>query len=116
MELSAQKVHFLDMWIVKDNTLFTTLYRKETDKNTLLLASSFHPTPLKRGLPKSQFFRLRRVCTSTEDYIQKADDITARFIQRGYPAEWIKKAYDMALKKPRADLLKKVREKKKSFQ
>ena len=38
MDCSAQKVHFLDMWIIKENSiLVTTLYRKETDKNTLLL-------------------------------------------------------------------------------
>ena len=116
MEYSDEKVHFLDMWVVKDNSsLFTTLYRKDTDKNTLLMASSFHPTPLKRGLPKSQFFRLRRVCTSTEDYIQKAEEMSARFLQRGYPADCVKKAYDMALHKPRADLLKKSQRKEKKF-
>ena len=115
MEYSSEKVHFLDMWVIKENkSLITTLYRKDTDKNTLLMANSFHPTPLKRGLPKSQFFRLRRVCSTTEDFILKADDMTARFLQRGYPADWIKKAYDTALKKPRSDLLKKsVREEKK---
>lgn len=62
MEYSQEKVNFLDMWVYKkDGALSTTLYRKETDKNTLLLASSSPPTPLKRGLPKSQFFRLRRM-------------------------------------------------------
>lgn len=53
MEYSQERVHFLDMWVIKNQgRLTTTLYRKETDKNTLLLASSFHSTPLKRGLPK----------------------------------------------------------------
>ncbi|KAJ0050344.1 hypothetical protein NL108_017792 [Boleophthalmus pectinirostris] len=70
-QFSSNKVSFLDMWVRKDNgNIITSLYRKETDKNTSLLASSFHPTPLKRGLPTSQFYRLRRICHSTEDFIQ----------------------------------------------
>lgn len=116
MEFSKEKVHFLDMWVINDNgRLTTTLYRKETDKNTLLLANSFHPTPLKRGLPKSQFYRLRRICETTEDYLKEAADMAGRFLQRGYPNEWVQKAHEAALKKPRADLLKKSKRKEKKF-
>jgi hypothetical protein len=46
------------MWVEKSNgTLFTTLYRKGTDRNSILQGDSFHPEKLKRGLPRSQFFR-----------------------------------------------------------
>jgi hypothetical protein len=56
------RIHFLDMWIeVANGELITTLYQKETNRNTFLLESSAHPSALKRGLPKSQFYRLRRV-------------------------------------------------------
>lgn len=107
-DYSQEKVHFLDMWVFKKSgSLSTTLYRKDTDKNTILLTSSFHPTPLKRGLPKSQFFRLRRTCETAEDYMEKAKEMKDRFVQRGYPIEWIDKAYKTALRKPRPDLLKK---------
>ncbi len=59
---SNQRVSFLNMWVMKNNSsIITTLYQKDTDKNTLLPATSFHPTPLKRGLPVSQFFRLSRI-------------------------------------------------------
>ena len=39
-----------------------------------------------------------------------------RFIQRGYAEEWVKKkAYEIALKKPRSELLKKSKRKDKKF-
>ena len=48
LEASYNKVHFLDMWIMKINgSLSTTLYQKETDRNMLLLSTSLHPSPLK---------------------------------------------------------------------
>ena len=106
MDYSTEKVHFLDMWVMKGNGgLSTTLYRKETDRNTLLLATSFHPTPLKRGLPKSQFYRLRRVCHSTEDLCEKASEMRDRFLQRGYQTTWVDQGYNAALHKPRSELL-----------
>ena len=64
IECDTQCVHYLDMWIEKSNgTLFTTPCRKETDRNTLIQGDSFHPEPLKRGLPRSQFFRVRLYAT-----------------------------------------------------
>uniref|UniRef100_A0A8C6UMS7 Reverse transcriptase domain-containing protein n=1 Tax=Neogobius melanostomus TaxID=47308 RepID=A0A8C6UMS7_9GOBI len=97
---SREKVCFLDMWVKRNHdTVITSLYRKETDKNTLLLASSFHPVSLKKGLPMSQFLRLRRICHSTEDFINQATDMKMRFEQRGYPKNWIDDAYLRALNK-----------------
>ncbi len=113
---SDEKVSFLDMWVIKNNgSISTTLYRKDTDKNTLLLATSFHPTSLKKGLPISQFFRLRRICHSTEDFKEKSVEMKKRFTQRGYPLLWINEAYELALKKARSDLLKKSVKKQKKF-
>lgn len=116
MEYSHEKVHFLDMWVSKtDGKLSTTLYRKDTDKNSLLMANSFHPTPLKRGLPKSQFYRLRRICQTTDDFVEKAEEMKGRFRERGYPDAWVNNAFEAALKKSRADLLKKSKRKEKKF-
>ena len=38
---------------------------------------------------KSVFFRLKRVCNTTEDFKEKAEDMKVRFVQRGYPVDWI---------------------------
>ena len=116
LEFSFERVHFLDMWIINNNgCLTTTLYQKETDRNTLLLATSLHPPSLKRSLPISQFYRLRRVCSSTDDYVNKASEMKSKFIQRGYDIECVEKAFTLALHKHRSDLLQKRKKKDKKF-
>lgn len=53
LEVSPSKVHFLDMWVCKhEGNLITTLYTKEIDHNTLLLAMSFNPSSLKKKKKK----------------------------------------------------------------
>lgn len=108
VEVNVTRVHFLDMWVQKnEGQLITTLFTKETDRNTLLLATSFHPTALKKGLPKSQFFRLRRICHSDADFIEKSEIMKKKFLDRGYPSEWIDEAFSTTFHKTRSDLLKK---------
>ncbi len=115
-EFSKEKIHFLDMWdMVNESRLVTTLYQKETDRNTLLLASSAHPTPLKKGLPKSQFYRLRRVCQTTEDFVEKSLEMKSKVLSRGYLHDWVEQVYNSALEKPRPDLLNKSHKKEKQF-
>lgn len=59
---------FVIIFFLKNASLSTAWYRREeSDKNTFLLASNFHLTHLKRGLPK----RRRRICETTEDYMEK---------------------------------------------
>ena len=116
LEASYNKVHFLDMWIMKINgSLSTTLYQKETDRNMLLLSTSLHPSPLKKSLPISQFYRLRRLCSSTDDFIEKSLEMKSRFAQRGYSPDCIEKAFILALNKPRTELLEKRKRKDKKF-
>ncbi len=82
--MSPLKVHFLDMWVLKhEGKLKTTLF---TDRNTLLLATSFDPSPLK---PKSQLYWLRRICYSDYDFIAKSLIMKNRFLDRGYPPKWV---------------------------
>lgn len=55
--ISSQQIPFLDLLIKLNNgTLSTTVYRKPTDRNSLLLFSSCHPRALKENLPIGQAF------------------------------------------------------------
>ncbi|XP_042567882.1 uncharacterized protein LOC122134886 [Cyprinus carpio] len=104
------------MWIkLEDGRLTTTLYGKETDRNSFLLASSSHPSALKNGLPKSQIYRLRRICHSFEEFKENAIDMKQRFLARGYPTKSTEEAYNIALSTPRPHLLKKSVKKDKKF-
>ena len=101
-----ETVHFLDMWVEKKaGSLCTTLYKKDTDRNTLLMANSYHPITLKQGLPQSQFFR--RICHTTEDFMDKSLEIKLRFLERGYPIECVEEAHQMSLEKTKNEILKK---------
>ncbi|CAB1353587.1 unnamed protein product, partial [Coregonus sp. 'balchen'] len=88
-------IRFLDVMVIKDKTsLSTDLYRKPTDRNTLLRGDSFHPSPLIKSLPISQFSRIRRICSSDASYQKQTTDLTQRFKERVYKDNWIKHAND----------------------
>ena len=95
MTSDSQKMNFLDILILKvDEHLSTELYRKPTDRNSLLHAESYHPTPLKRGLPIGQFKRIRRICSTDDSFKVHSKDLQSRLDQRGYPNKWILPAFD----------------------
>ncbi len=56
MECDPVSISFLDVSVyICDGKLHTDLYRKPTDHNTILRGDSFHPRPLIKSLPISQF-------------------------------------------------------------
>lgn len=80
MDFDMNKMNFLDILVYRDSgRLCSNLYRKSTDRNSILHGHSFHPTALKKSLPLSQFNRVRRICTSDSDYQTQANDLVKRF-------------------------------------
>lgn len=60
IEFHQEKIYFLDVFVIKSvSALETSLYRKPTDRNTLLHGTSYHHELLKRSLPMSKFSRMR---------------------------------------------------------
>ncbi|CAJ0933024.1 unnamed protein product [Ranitomeya imitator] len=97
-EFSSDRIAFLDVLVFKgkDNCLQTDLYRKTTAVNSFLHASSSHPPAMIRAIPIGQFLRLRRICSTDEDFEKQAMDLKLRFVERGYSRRSIKKAYNRA--------------------
>lgn len=96
MECDPHKVSFLDTWVIfENNSIHTSLYVKPTDKNSILHASSFHPSSLKQGLPYSQFLRVRRICSDDNDFQTESEKMYTQFLDRGYG----RKTLDQALTK-----------------
>ena len=83
---STSEVNFLDMKvkISPSGQIITDLYSKPVDTHTYLHSSSFHPPSLLASIPKTQFIRLRRICTNITDYNRNATNFIQFFIKRGY--------------------------------
>ena len=111
LKLSIQydltQIDFLDLTIQKDKDgrINTTVFRKPTDRNTLLRADSFHPPSLKKNIPYGQFQRLKRICDQESDFETKAEDMKLRFKNRGYKSQVINEAYNKTKSLKRQDLL-----------
>lgn len=107
LDFSLSEINFLDLKISKDvnGDLHTSIFRKSTDRNTILRADSFHPSCLIDNIPFGQFQRLKRICDSEEDFERKAEDMSQRFKTRGYQQKTISRAYSKAKCLPREQLL-----------
>lgn len=79
-----------------DNDVTSNLFRNPTAGNVLLRANSGHPKHTIRGIPVGQFPRVRRICSKDSDFIKEAEDMTIRFVDRGYPKSTISRAFKIA--------------------
>ena len=89
---STKKIEFLDtqLYITEECKLETTLYRKPTDCQNYLHASSNHPYSLKKSIPYSQALRIKRICTSTEEYKTHCTALCQQLVEKRYNANLIK--------------------------
>ncbi|XP_077145895.1 uncharacterized protein LOC143807824 [Ranitomeya variabilis] len=103
----GRTVDFLDLKIktLEDGKIVTDVFRKSTATNTLLHASSAHHRSTINGIPTGQFLRIKRICTTMEDYEKQSSDLARRFHDRGYSNRQIKKGLKKANKTPREELL-----------
>ena len=87
---SQKEVTFLDMTIrLEYSHLVTDLFSKSVDTHTYLHSKSFHPPTTISAIPKSQFIRIRRICTEIRDYERHAANYVRFFAQRGYNAKTV---------------------------
>lgn len=106
LEFSSSEINFLDLKIFKDinGDLHTSIFRKPTDRNAIFRADSFHPPWLIENIPFGQFQRLKRISNTEEDFNSNAQDMSQRFIKRGYKQQTICKALDKAKCLPKCAL------------
>ena len=106
IEKSENSVNFLDTTVkILDKCIITDLYSKPTDAHNYLLYKSAHPRKCKDSIPYSQFLRIRRICTRTEDYDKHVIELCQHFNRRGYPTPLLEKAMIAARRIPRENLL-----------
>ncbi|KAJ1098507.1 hypothetical protein NDU88_003617 [Pleurodeles waltl] len=104
--IGENKLPFLDLLIYEhEGGLATEVYYKPTDRNNLLQYQSFHPRALKDNLPVGQFLRLRRNCSSVEDYRKHADKLATKLQAKDYPTHLVNRARKRARNNNRDQLL-----------
>ncbi|CAH2321350.1 Hypothetical predicted protein, partial [Pelobates cultripes] len=83
--ISSTAVQFLDLEIaITDQGLSYCLYKKPTDRNTILHSTSAHPEALKKFLPKAQFLRVIRNNSDKNVMEEQLEGMMERFLERGY--------------------------------
>ncbi|OCT80018.1 hypothetical protein XELAEV_18026834mg [Xenopus laevis] len=99
-------INFLDVQLTRVGTgLKTDLFRKTTDKNSVLHYTSFHPKPLRDSLPLSQYTRLKRIVSNDSDLQKEKGEMTSRFMERGYPHDILDMNKRKLQNRSREDLL-----------
>ena len=107
-DISDTQVHFLDVTVRLDNDnhlITTSLYTKPTDAHNYLSFKSCHPRNCKSAIPYSQFLRIRRICSDTDDFVFHARQMTKHFLKTQYPSKILQEAFSRAYHLDRNTLL-----------
>lgn len=81
------------------------MFRKPSAGNTLLHASSFHPLPLVQSSPHSQYLKVRRNCSSEDEFKVESDKLRIRLLERVYTKSTLRKAFNRVNSKARQEAL-----------
>ena len=95
MEIGYDTLCFLDLKItVLDGQLFTTVYSKPTDSHIYLHSTSCHKRSSIIGIQKGVALRLKRICSTEEEYKLKSKEYSAYLMSRGHNAKSVSNIFD----------------------
>ena len=84
-EISKEKISFLVTEIyIKNNKLYTKIFRNKADRQTFLKINSQHPKSLKNSIPYSQALRIKRICSTKKDFDHHLRELREIFLKQGY--------------------------------
>ena len=83
----------------------TTIYRKQTDRQNYLHARSEHPKLLKDSMPYSQALRIKRICSSQQEFLNHTAKIINQFQKRGHDRSLIEQQINKVNLQERKQLL-----------
>ena len=100
-------MNFLDTTtkLEPNGSLSTTIFSKPTAAHQYLHRTSNHPPHTIRSIPKSQFIRVRRICTHLSDYWKNVNNFMKYFSKRGYQLKHLRKLANDVSTLRREDLL-----------
>ena len=62
----------------------TTIYRKQTDRQNYLDARSEHPKLLQDSIPYGRALRIKRICSSQQEFLRHSAKMINQFQKHGY--------------------------------
>ena len=89
----------------------TDLPVKPTDTHQFLDPSSSHPYHCKKGIPYSQALRFNRICSDSESFDKRCNNVEGWLMEREHNGKMIRKQILRAREHSRKDLLQREREK-----
>ena len=102
MEIGGNILRYLDILITKvGNMLTTTVYSKPTDSHLYLHGTSCHPQSSKNGIPIGVATRLRRICSSDEEFAKQSTTYMAYLAAREHQPKVIKESFEKIRNKSR---------------
>ena len=106
---SRQQIEFLDtlLYIDNNNKLQTTLYKKPTDRQNYLHSKSEHPYSLKKSIAYSQALRIKRICTTQNEFEKHSSNLLQQLKKKGYHHDTLKEQIEKARVQERTFLLNK---------
>ena len=99
---------------MENSELYTELYSKPTSAHQYPHRTTFHHFSLIKSLPKSQFTRIRRICSKLSDYKHQANVFVNYFATRGFNLRKLESMANSVSQMNRDDLLNKPAEKEAS--
>ena len=100
-KISHLSIPFLDTEVyIKSNKLYTKIYRKEADRQNVLHINSEHP------ILYSQVLRVRRTCSTTENFKLYCSELKQKSIKKGYKSDLLDKHISTVEKLGRNEMLK----------
>ena len=107
-EWSKTSINFLDVTVsLIEGVIETDLFINPTDSHQYLQSSSCHPFHCKKGMPYSQAVRLNRICSETNSFDKRCDDLERFLLERRYSSKLVRKEIIRARKISRNELLDK---------
>ena len=95
IEIAKDYLCFLDLGIsIVNNKLVTTVYSKPTDSHLYLQSNSCHNPKSINGIQKGVALRIRRICSSDQDYFEKSKEYMAYLVARGHSPRKVKRTFE----------------------
>ena len=91
---------------IKNNKLYTKIYRKQTDQYSFLHIDSEHPKSLKVSISYIQAIRIKRICTTSQDFEYHCKELRQRFLEQRYDSGLLDKYIITVQKLDRNEIIK----------